>query len=135
MTKIAESICRLDVILKKTDLASDKLRLRLPPAIVNFLSYMNEVDREAEVFLNENIQSTRVKLGTQKGTSRIQDNMDLTKLKSDSFDVNNCPYCKHKYVAPIGLDIVEITTYNTKIAKTHLEKMKIWSNTPVKKRE
>ena len=131
MAKIAESLCRLEVILKKTELATDKIRLCLPPAIVNFLSFMNEVEREAEVFLNENIQLTRVKLGTQKGTSRIQDNMDLTELKSDSFDVNNCLYCCHKYVAPIGLDIVEITKYNTKIAKKHLEKMKVWSNTPI----
>ena len=95
---------------------------------------MNEVEREAEIFSNENIQSSRVKLGKQKGLSRIQDNMDMTELSVDSFDVNNCPYCCHKFVVPIGMDIKEITRYNNKIANQHLEKMKIWSNTPVKKK-
>ena len=105
MKKIADSICRLDVILSRTKMATDKIRLRFPPPIIKFTSFMNEVEREAEIFSNENIQSSRVKLGKQKGLSRIQDNMDMTELSVDSFDVNNCPYCCHKYVVPIGMDI------------------------------
>ena len=50
------------------------------------------------------------------------------------FDVENCGYCRHRFVMPIGLDINEIHKYNTKVVKAHNEKMKEWTNTPSKKR-
>ena len=132
MEKLADSVCRFNTILQRSNFAHDKLRFRYPKPITNFMSFMIEVHKEAEVALNENIQSTRVKLGTQKGCGRIQDNVDLTILHNDSFDVDNCAYCKHRFVLPIGLDINEITTYNNKVARQHSEKMRERSNTATK---
>ena len=50
MDKIAESLYRLDLILKRIETASDKLRLGLPPAIINVMSFMFEVDKEQKFF-------------------------------------------------------------------------------------
>ena len=50
MNKIAEFLCRLDLIFKRTGIAGDKFRRHLPPAIIKFMSFMIEVDKEAEVF-------------------------------------------------------------------------------------
>ena len=50
-----------------------------------------------------------------------------------SFDQDNCDYCKHMCIIPVGLDINEITRFNGKVKKLHLEKIKTWNNIPSKK--
>jgi len=84
--------------------------------------------------LNEGLQSSNGKLGGQRNQCRIHDNIDLTELTNNSFDMENCGYCQHPFVLPIGTPINEIVKYNSKIAKSHNEKMKVYQNTPVKKR-
>ena len=64
--KLAESICQFDKIMERANNAVDKLRLRSPPPITKLLAYMIEVHQEAEIMLNESLQSSRVKLGGQK---------------------------------------------------------------------
>ena len=95
---------------------------------------MLDVHAESEVMLNESIQSTRVKLGSQKGQGKLQDNVDLTILTNKSFDLNNCAYCEHRFCMPIGLDLNEITGYNTKVTTSFRDKMREWSNLPTNKR-
>ena len=58
----------------------------------------------------------------------------MISLNNDSLDVDKCAYCKYRLVVPIGMTIIEITTFNQKVAKEQLHKMKIWSNLPTKKR-
>ena len=70
------------------------------------------------------MHSTRVKIGKQKGQNRLQDNLDMTVITNDSFDVNNCDYCRHRFVLPIGLYLPEINSHNSKVAKEHTFKMK-----------
>ena len=132
--KLAESICRFDKILERATHAEDKLRLRSPHPISTFLGYMIDVHQEAENCLDEKKYSSKVKLGGQKGSVKLQDNVDLTILKNDSFDVENCGYCRHCFVIPIGLDINKIHKYNMKVVKAHNGKMKEWSNTQSNKR-
>ena len=95
---------------------------------------MIEIKKESELLANENIRSSKGKIGSQKGSSRLQDNIDMKSLKDNSFDMNCCAACKHKYIIPIGLDVVEITNHNRKVGKNHHEKMKVWTNTPNQKR-
>ena len=133
--KLAEAICTFDKILTTSQKVDDKLIVKYPPAISHFISYMIEIFKEAEIVDNENIQSTKGKLVSQKGQSCLQDNVDMTSLNDRSFDVNSCAYCKHKFIIPIGLDVHAITRFNSRVNKSHLEKMKEWSNTPTKKEE
>lgn len=58
------------------------------PQLHTILSYMIDVFKEAEIYEDENIQSSRCKLGGQKGQSRLQDNDNLTSWTDWSFDVN-----------------------------------------------
>ena len=134
MDKTADCMCRFDVIMDRTNAAKDQVRLRYPAAITNFLNFMKLVHNEAEVAINENLHSRRVKLGNQKGNNMLQDNVDLSKLDNDSFDTENCVVCHHKFVMPIGMDINEITQFNTKITKAHSIKMTEWNNTPFRKK-
>ena len=129
--KLAVSLCRFDTIMDRANNAVDKLRLRSPPSITKFLAYMIDVHQEAEIMLNESLHSSRVKLGGQNNSCRIQDNVDLTELTNNSFDVENCGYCRHRFVLPIGMKITDIMKYNSKIAKIHNNKMKNWTNTPM----
>ena len=57
----------------------------------------------------------------------------MTSLNNDSFDVDKCAYCKHRFVVPIGMTIIEITKFNQKVAKKQLHKMKTWYNLPTTK--
>ena len=65
-----------------------------------------------EIALNETIHSTRVKIGKKKDNARIQDNLGMTTLTNDSFDLDRCAYCKHRFVIPTGMDCDEINLYN-----------------------
>lgn len=132
--KFAEAICNFDTILERSQNVSDTMIVKYPPAITHFINYMNEIKTEAEILANENIRSTKGRIGSQKGSTRIQDNVDMKSLQDNSFDMNCCAACKHKYIIPIGIDVVEITKHNTMVDKNHLAKMKVWSNTPTKKR-
>ena len=64
----------------------------------------------------------------------IQDNIDITTLTKNPFEVNNCSACKHKFLLPIGMNTHEIIRVNQKVSKEHLTKMQIWSNMPVQKK-
>lgn len=75
-----------------------------------------------------------MKLGTQKGQDKVQNNVDLTILNNNSFDVKNCAYCKHKFAIPIGTDINEVIRYNNKLSKLYHTQISEWANTPTKKR-
>ena len=134
MEQLAESICDLDVILKNAMNSFDSFVEKPEPVINAFLQFMSEITKEAEIMIDENMHSSRVKIGKQKGQDRIQDNLDMTTITNDSFDVSNCAYCKHRFVVPIGLEVGEITSHNTKVAKEHNAKMRKWTNTPVKKK-
>jgi len=134
MEQLAESICEFDVILQKTIKATDAPAEKYPPEITIFQKFMISVYKEAEIAVDEMLHSTRAKIGTQKGQGRIHDNLDMTSLKNDSFDVDNCAYCQHRFVVPIGMDVGELTKFNSKVAKEHHIKLKKWTNTPTKKR-
>lgn len=75
MVKIADSMCRFDVIMDRTIAATDKLRLWYPAAIINIMKFMKLVHNEAEVAINENLYSRRVNLGNQKGNMMLQDKL------------------------------------------------------------
>ena len=135
MTKLVSSICDFDTILHSASICKDRNNDILPPAIVEFQRFIIGVYKEAEVTAYELLHySTCVKLGTQKGSRKFQDNVDMALLNSNLVDVENCAYCKHIFVIPIGLDINEITSYNAKIAKRHNNEMKIWTNMTTGKR-
>ena len=108
--------------------------MKYPPAITLFQSFMIDYFKEAEILQNENTLSSRIKLGAQKGQSRLQDNVDLTAITDKSFDIDNCAYCKHRFVIPIGMDINDLTRFNNKVQKQHLDKMIVWNNIASKKR-
>ena len=58
----------------------------------------------------------------------------MTSITADkSFNQDNCAYCNHRCIIPVGLDINEITLFNNKVEKFYLEKMKIYNNIPSKK--
>lgn len=94
---------------------------------------MISVYKEAEITIDEMLHTTHVKLGTNKGQGCIQNNLDMTIIDNNSFDVNGLAYCKHIFVVPIGMDIGELTKYNSKVAKEHHTKMKKWSHTTTKR--
>ena len=98
MEKIADSMCIFNVITQHANAAPDKVRLRFPPAIVNFLNFMVDLHNEAEVALTDNLQSSMVNLGSQKLNGKIQDNIDLTILNNDSFYTENCVACHHRFL-------------------------------------
>ena len=128
MVKLATCICEFDKILVESTCGQDKLIMKYPPAITLFQSFMIDCFKEAEILQNENTLSSRIKLGAQKGQSRLQDNVDLTAITDKSFDIDNCAYCKHRFVIPIGMDINELTRFNNKVQKQHLDKMIVWNN-------
>ena len=107
--KIACAICTSDKILSDAAKATDSLKLKFPPPITAFQSFMISGFREAKIMMMENTHSTKQRVGSQKGSERLQDNVDMTSITNSSFVVNNCAYCKHRYVIPIGMDINEIT--------------------------
>ena len=115
MEKIAHSMCTLYLILDRTCEAPDQVRCRYPAAIANFVNFMKLVHTEADVAINENLHSSRVKLGNQKGYMMIQDSIDLSSLDNNSFDTENCVFYCHIFLMPIGMDINEITQFNAKI--------------------
>ena len=53
MENLSDLICHFYTILQRTNTAIDKLRLRYPPPITNFMSYTIEVHKETEVAINE----------------------------------------------------------------------------------
>ena len=134
MPKLAQCICDFDVILHRADRSIDRINDVNPPAIVEFQRFMIAVYKEAEVAKFEQLTSSRTKLGEQKGSKKLQDNFDMTELDNNSFDVDNCAYCKHRFVVPHGLDIHEITRYNSKVGKKHSHEMLMWTNLPTQKR-
>ena len=134
MDQLAESICDFDRILNDATNCFDSYDSKPEPVILVFQQFMDAIIKEAEIMQDENMHSSRAKVGRQKGQNRIQDNLDMTTITNESFDVSNCAYCKHRFVVPIGMQVGEITKYNTKVAKEHNGKMKKWGNTPVKKR-
>ena len=131
---LAEAICTFDKILSDSAKVADKIQAAYPQAITLFQSFMIEVYKECEVVEMENIHSSRIKCGGQKGNTRLQDNVDMSNITDSDLDVDNCAYCKHRFIIPIGMDINEITKYNCKVQKVHLEKMKTWNSTPSKKK-
>ena len=53
----------------------------------------------------------------------------MTPITADkSFDQYNYAYCKLIFIVPVGLDINEITRFNSKVEKLHLENIKTWNN-------
>ena len=134
MEQLAESICEFDMILQETAKCNDAFQSKPELVISVFKKFIIDVTREAEIMNDENMHSTRIKIGKQKGQNRLQDNLDMTVITNDSFDINNCAYCKHRFVLPIGLTLPDINSHNSKVAKQHLLQMKKWSNTPVKRR-
>lgn len=87
--------------------------------------------KEAKILRNDIIYSC-IKLGTQNGQTRLQDNVDLTRITDKSFIIDNYECYKHRYITPIGFDVNEITCFNNKVLKLHLDKMKIRNNNPTK---
>jgi len=134
MEQLAESICEFDDILNRTVNAIDVSEGKYPSEITEYQIFIISLYKEAEVALNETINSTHVKIGKQKGNARIQNNIDMTTLTNKSFDLDRCAYCKHRFIIPIGMDCDKINIYNQKFEKKHLSKMQIWSNTPLKRR-
>ena len=86
MKKLAYSMCTLDLILDRTCKAPDQVRCRYPAGIANFMNFMKLVHNEADIAINENLHSSRVNLGNQKGHMMIQDSIDLSSLDNNSFD-------------------------------------------------
>ena len=95
---------------------------------------MIDVFKGAETLENDNLHSSRVKLGGQKGQSCLQDNVNMISLTDRSFDVDKCAYCKHRLFISVYLDTIQITRFNSKVQKSHEEKMKVWNGTQTKKR-
>lgn len=116
-------ICEFDVILQRTLKAIDAPAEKFLHEITVFQAFMISVYKEAEIALHETLHSSGTHIGTQKGKGRLQDNMDITGYANDSFDLNNCAYCKHRFVVPIVMDIVERNKYNTKIESEYHIKM------------
>ena len=134
MKQLAECICEFDVILQKTLQANDAPAEKFPHEITVFQAFMISVYKEAEIALHETLQSSRTNIGTQKGQGRLQDNMDITGYDNNTFDLNNCAYCKHRFVVPIGMDIVERNKHNTKVESEYHVKMEKWNTTSTVKR-
>ena len=130
MEQLADSICEFDTILKKAMFSFDAPDTKPAREITLYQTFMIAVYKEAEIMGDEMLHSTRTKVGSQKGQSRIQDNLDMTTIDNDSFDFSNCAYCQHRFVVPIGMQVGELTKYNTKVAKDHHIKLKKWLNTP-----
>ena len=80
MGQLAESICDLDTIFKKASLFFDSFETKPEHVIFVFNEFIEAITKEAEVMNDENLHSSRVKLGRQKGQSRIQDNLDMTTI-------------------------------------------------------
>ena len=134
MKKLAESICEFDLTLMRSSRARDKVRITNILQITSFQTFMIDIYNEAEIAENQTIQSSRTKIGSQKGQAILQDNMDVIKLDNKSFDIDSFAYCKHRFIVPIGKNLVEITRYNKKVAKDHHLKMCEWTNTQANRR-
>jgi len=134
MEQLAETICDFDKILGQATNCFDSFNSKPEHVIQVFQQFMDAITKEAEIMKDELMHSSRAKIGKQKGQNRVQDNLDMTTITNESFDVSNCAYCKHRFIVPIGLQVPEITRHNTKVSKDHCIKMRKWNNTPVKKR-
>ena len=95
---------------------------------------MIDIFKEAVVLENDNLHSSRVKLGGQKGQFRLQDNVNMKSLIDRSFDIDKCAYCKYRFIIVVRLDSNQIKRFNNKDQKSHEEKMKAWNGTPTKVR-
>lgn len=134
MEQLAECMWKFDEILNRTLGVFDAPGEKYPSEIAIFKYFIITIYKEAEISVDEMLNSTQVKIDTQKVQGCIQDNLDMTTLTNASFDVDNCAYCTHRFVVPIGMDIGKLTKYNTKVGKEHLLKMKKWTNIPSKRR-
>ena len=89
MKNITESICEFDSILMKSLRARNNVRIKYPLQTTIFQTFMIAVYKEAKIAENQKIQSSRTKIGSQKGQAILQDNTDMKKLDNNSFDIDN----------------------------------------------
>ena len=77
---------------------------------------MDKISTEVEINKTEKPKTTRGKISEQKEGLRIQDRIDLTKVKSTSFGNSVCAsaYYRHRFVFPIGMTSAEIHKFNGK---------------------
>ena len=82
---LAESICDFNSILAESAKAINKLKIKIryPPAITTFQSFVIQVFKEAEIQITKNLLSTRVTFGSKKGQVRIQNNINFSKLNKN----------------------------------------------------
>jgi len=98
----------------------------LPEPIKAFHKFMEDVREAAILLKNQGYRERGGKIGGQKDGEYIQDKVDLTDLENTSFDVENCASCRHRFLLPVGRDIVEITRYNQQVRSQHTKAMMIW---------
>lgn len=88
-----------------------------PLPIIELQKFIDGVYKEAKVAKYKLLHSTRVKLGYQNRMRKFQNDVIMTTLNNNSFDNENCAYCKYYFVIHIGLDINEITKYNGQVSE------------------
>jgi len=123
---LAKAICSFDDILRKSSTMVARDAKTLPEPIKAFHKFMEDVREAAILLKNQGYRERGGKIGGQKDGEYIQDKVDLTDLENTSFDVENCASCRHRFLLPVGRDIVEITWYNQQVRSQHTKAMMIW---------
>ena len=95
----------------------------LPPALLKFYPYMDDVRSIATIVENEPLTSKKGRIGNQSGGKRIQDCVNMKDVTRDKLDISNCSNCKHNFLLPIGPKQEEINHHNDKVKSDYREAM------------
>ena len=77
------------------------------------------------------------KIGIQKGNTRSQDHIDITKLSCYSFDPSLCAsgHCHHQCLLPTGLTGKEIDEFNQNLRDQFRHAIKKWNASSISHKE
>ena len=119
---MAQAFCEFDLIMTEARglvaTSSDSL---IPPPIVEFDSYMNNVRAITEIVENE--PTKKGKIGSQSAGKRIQDSIPMSEITRSKLDFSNCANCHHNFVLPIGPEQNEINHHNDEIKRIYRDRM------------
>ena len=98
---LATALCEFDMILRRNAKVIPMDMEEFPAPIQYYRMYMEELKTAVDLDKKELKKATE-KIGKQKGFMRSQDNIDLSKLSIESFDVGLCSsaHCRHRCLLP-----------------------------------
>ena len=133
--RLAQSLCGFDNIYSLSLDLDSRFEDTAPAPILLFTVYMQEV-RVAATAMKKTIKNKRKKIGEQKGGIWIQDTINMSELKPNSFDTSLCSsfHCRHNFLLPIGPSATEINEHNLKCKNDHRIALAKWNSLSTSRR-